>query len=331
MADRQTHTIAVLGANGRLSREVARAFHRAGWKVRAVTRSGESVLGPEIETIAADMMNEDDAVRATEGCEFIFNGLNPKYTRWHREVMPMARNVVNAAHRHDAVHIFPGNVYNFGSKLPETLDESTPPSGDHRKAAIRIEAEELFRRAAIELDVQTVVLRAGDYFGSDGRGSWFDLVIAANAASGKVTYPGSPDIVHGWAYLPDLAKAFVRLAENTNGLSKFECFHFEGHNVTGDEMHAAIERAMGRPMKKARLPWPVLRIGGTVWPMWREIWEVSYLWRRPHGMAGDKLEAVIGPLPTTPLDAAVARALDDMGIERPRHRHPARALPTMAA
>ena len=34
--------IAVLGANGRMSREVARAFHAAGWHVHAITRNGKS-------------------------------------------------------------------------------------------------------------------------------------------------------------------------------------------------------------------------------------------------------------------------------------------------
>ena len=324
-------TIAILGANGRLGRCAAEAFSKAGWNVRAVTRSGQGVFGDEVETVAADMLATEQAIRAVEGCDFIFNGLNPKYTDWHRHGMDLARNVMEAARTHGCVHLFPGNVYNYGSKIPEVVTPQAPYDGDHPKAAIRIEMEALFEDYARENNVQTMVLRAGDFYGGTGRGSWFDLLVAAKVAKGKVTLPGAIDRIHSWAYLPDLAAAFVQLAESADELEPFETFLFEGHQITGEEMHAAIEKACGRELKRGSLPLWILRAGGIVYPLWREIWEVSYLWRRPHRLQDKRLMQLAGPLPSTPLDTAIRQALSDLEIEcAPRRRHP-HAMASMAA
>lgn len=323
-------TIAILGANGRMGDAAARAFKAAGWQVRAVTRTGKSNI-PGIECLAADAMIEADLIRATEGCAFIFNGLNPIYTDWADKVMPMSRNVMAAAGRNRAVHLYPGNVYNFGTVLPGTLDEDTPQCGDHRKAALRMEAEALFARMAREHGVQTIILRAGDFFGGKGRGAWFDLAIASKFAGGKVVYPGPRDIVHAWSYLPDLARGFVALAEEAGSLNTFERFHFPGHNVTGAELHAAVERASGRKLKPAGFPWPVFAIGALFVPMWREILIMRYLWLRPHRLTGARLASVIGTVPHTPLDEAVFAALGELDL-LPRAANVRQgALPSLAA
>jgi hypothetical protein len=44
-------------------------------------------------------------------------------------------------------------------------------------------------------------------------------------------------------------------------------------------------------------------------PLPRELSEMHYLWREPHRVSGDKLEAAIGEIPHTPLDVAAARAI----------------------
>jgi hypothetical protein len=40
--------------------------------------------------------------------------------------------------------------------------------------------------------------------------------------------------------------------------------------------------------------------------------EVAYLWSEPHRIDGGELAAAIGEVPRTPLDVAVARALQDL-------------------
>ena len=175
--------------------------------------------------------------------------------------------------------------------------------------------EDLFQAEARAGHVRTFVLRAGDFFGGTGKGSWFDQVMGSKVAKGTYTAAGLVDIVHGWAYLPDLAKTFVALADKRDMLGSYEALHFAGHSVTDLQMKAAAERVVGRRLKLAQLPWWLLRAGAPFIPMWRALVSMSYLRFEPHRLVSGRLERIIGSVPHTALDQAVADALSDMGVE----------------
>ena len=52
------------------------------------------------------------------GATVVVHALNPVYTRWRQELMPMARQGMDLAQRLGATFMLPGNVYNFGSTMP---------------------------------------------------------------------------------------------------------------------------------------------------------------------------------------------------------------------
>ena len=307
--------IAILGAKGRLATMSTAAFHAAGYEIIAITRSGHAEgLPAGVEQRAADAMDRQSLIRATEGADLIFNGLNPPYPAWRKRVMPMGENVMAAARMHGAVHLFPGNVYNYGRAIPARVDDDTPFEATTGKGAVRIALERHFEEQAQRHGVRTIILRAGDFYGGTRPGSWFDLAIAARIDRGRFTYPGPMDVVHSWAYLPDLAASFVALAERRNELSVFEAFLFEGHALTGDELLRHCVSALGHNLTVAGVPWPLLRLGGLVVPMWREVCEMAYLWRVPHRIDGRKLDVLLERVPRTDPKIAVARALADTGI-----------------
>ncbi len=306
-------TIVILGANGRIGTAAAKAFHAAGYRVIAITRTGRADHLPgEIETRAADALDRDQLVVATKGAHIIFNGLNPPYHKWRQMAEPLARNVVAAAKANEATHLFPGNVYNYGRNIPPECDPLTPFFANTKKGRLRITMEDIFEAAASQHQVQTIILRAGDFYGGSVGGSWLDLVITAKLAKGIFTYPGPIDVPHAWAYLPDLAKAFVALAGKRKEFSNFETFTFAGHTMTGAEMMAHASVAVAGPLKRASLPWILVRAGGLVNPVWRELPEISYLWFRPHRLCGDKLALAVGALDATPPDKAVSKAIRDL-------------------
>jgi nucleoside-diphosphate-sugar epimerase len=310
-------TIAVLGANGRLSRTVAKAFLNAGYDVVAVTRTGKPL--PElsgVRNVAADASNAQSLIEATQGAEIIFNGLNPIYTEWAEKALPMARNVIAACRVHGALHMFPGNVYGYGSPMPVELREDTPMRPTTDKGRLRVEMKRMFEAEA-ERDggVQTIVLRAGDYFGGTGTGSWFDQASISKLSKGVFTAAGPADLVHEWAYLPDFAEAFVRLANVSDQLDRFENLNFPSHPITELQMKKAIETSIGKTLKLAHLPWWLLRVMGLVNPMMRALVEMSYLRFEPHRLVSSRLQSLIGDLPHTPLEKAVRQALIDQGVE----------------
>ena len=201
--------------------------------------------------------------------------------------------------------------------MPGVIDETTPMAPTTRKGDIRVEIEGRMQEAS-ERGMRTIILRAGDFFGS-GRGAWFDLVIAKQLARNEVTYPGPLDVVHEWAYVPDLAAAMVRLAEARERLGVFETFGFPGYAVTGRALVDAIANAMGREsrdLRIRRMQWWMIKALSPIFPLPRELSEIAYLWKVPHRIAGDKLKATIGEVPHTPFETAVKRALRELRVVR---------------
>lgn len=310
----------VLGANGRFGAAAVHAFAAAGWAVRAQVRRAPAEALPAGATAVTVALDDTTGLAAAAaGARVVVYAINPLYTQWPTQALPMFHHGVAVAQRLGAVFMLPGNVYNFGAGMPAVLSEHTPRRPTTRKGRIRVQMEDELRKGAERGALRSVVIRAGDFFGG-GSGSWFDLVITKSLRQGKLVYPGAPDLPHAWAYLPDLARAFVAAAARAEALPPFVDLPFAGHTLTGTELLDAIERAAvsvgvtsGR-LRRGGLPWPLMKLGGLLVPMLREIAEMSYLWHVPHALDGAALQRALGPLPVTPLDAAVREALLALGF-----------------
>jgi nucleoside-diphosphate-sugar epimerase len=321
-------TVLVLGAGGRFGQAAVHAFAQAGWHVLAQLRRAPATAWPANVTVLTVPLSDTDALAsAAAGASAVVYAVNPPYTAWDTQALPLFRLGLAVAHTLDATFMLPGNVYNFGSTLPAVLREDTPQRADHGKARIRITMETEMRDAAQhaarqDRGLRCVVIRAGDFFGC-GSGSWLDQVIVKDLARGLLAYPGPLGLQHAWAYLPDLANAFERVAAQPNA-SRFECLHFAGHNLTGQELLAAVDAAAAglgmRPAQGFRvggMPWGLIRAVGLVYPMWRELARMRYLWQQAHALAGDQLAARVALPPPTPLIAALHQSLLDLGLALP--------------
>jgi nucleoside-diphosphate-sugar epimerase len=322
-----SNTVLILGARGRFGDAAARAFAAAGWRVLAQMRPTAPAAAPPapsahpgITPLALPLAQTDALVAAARGARVLVHAVNPVYTRWQAEAMPALHQGVAVARRLGAHFMLPGNVYHYGSTLPPRLDEDTPAAPDTPQGLVRAEMEAAL---AAETAMHTTVIRAGDFFGH-GRGSWLDLVIAKSLATGRLVYPGPLDVPHAWAYLPDLARAFVAVAEaeGRECTPRFESLHFAGYAATGQEFLAALQTAAATigaapagPWRLGGFPWPLIRAGGLLVPMWREVARMRYLWSRPHALAGTRLAARIGAQATTstPLVDALSQSLRGLG------------------
>jgi hypothetical protein len=244
---------------------------------------------------------------------------NPPYTAWGRDLLPLAREAMDCAQLLGATLMLPGNVYVFGEGMAARLQEDSPQQPGTRKGRWRCAMEDELRQRATR-GLRSVVVRAGDFFGS-GSGSWLDLAIAKGIARGRLVYPGPLQVDHAWAYLPDLARAFVALAGRRECLNGSQSLHFAGHNLTGEALLGAIEQLAdeagqhpARGWRRAGLPWGSIRAGAWLVPMWRELAEMEYLWRVAHRLDGSRLQDLAGPLPSTPLLPALRESLCVLGL-----------------
>ena len=314
-------TVLILGARGRFGMAAARAFSESGWQVLGQIRPGTSARLPGVQCLSIALTDSAALAQAARGASVVVHALNPPYPQWEKQVPLLMDAAIGVAKTLDASLMFPGNVYNYGASMPAVLDEETPQRPSTRKGAIRVAAEQRL----VDSGVRSVVIRAGDFFGS-GRGSWFDLALAKDIQKGKMTYPGAMDIATSWAYLPDLARSFVALADksvqNPGSLPRHSSFCFAGHPLTGNDwaqlmQSAALEKgwlADGESLKIGRMPWWLIKSLSFAVPMFRELSEMQYLWHTPYALCGDKLAATIGTQLVTPLPQALRSALADLEI-----------------
>jgi nucleoside-diphosphate-sugar epimerase len=316
--------VLILGARGRFGAAAARAFAQGGWQVLAQARPGRALSAQRgVQWLESELHNPQALADAAAGCSVVVHALNPAYTKaaWSQQVPVFMRAAIEVATRLDALLMLPGNVYNYGSGMPPLLSEATPEQADTVKGRIRVAAEQQMARACESNGLQAVVIRAGDFFGS-GTGSWFDRMLVKDLAKGVLNYPGPMDVATPWAYLPDLARSFVQVAEQRARLARFERMQFAGYNLTGRQWQDALTEVAweqgwlpaGGGLKVKHLPWNIVSALGMVLPTWGSLAEMRYLWTTPHALDSTRLAAIAGPATSTPLVDAIRTSLADLGL-----------------
>lgn len=303
--------VTILGSNGHLGNAAMIAFRDAGWSVTGLGRSNRRpVAGTRFIAGNAD---EIDTVRAAiADADIVVHGLHLRYDQWgNGRAERQLQVVIDALGDSGKTLLFPGTIYNYRA-ADRTVAPGLRQSAEAPRGAIRIRLENMLKSASAAGRFQTLVLRAGDFFGPGNRAEWFEAAMLMHAAKGKLYHLADPDLRHSWAYLPDLGRAFVMLAENRATLAPFENFHFAGHWVSHGRMIAAIQAAAPRPLTPAPLPWWMLRAAGLVNPVMRDIYRMRYLWRNEMELVDPRLDTLLGPGFTTPFEDAVAATVTEL-------------------
>lgn len=297
--------VTVLGITGGVGRAVADAFLDHAHTVTALVRDPSRVVPrPGLTLVRGDARDDAALDEVLAGADVVFHGLNLPYPDWDPGMIDLTAMVIAAAERAGATLLFPGNVYGLGPDYARPLAEDAPKAPPSRKGALRNRLEQMLAESA----VPTVVLRAGDFFGADLPSSWMHHLTQSARTGGALSYPGALEVVHTWAFLPDLAETFVRLAERRAELAAHEVFHFAGHAVDGHTWAVAVAAALGDPGRPVRaFPWVWMQLARPFVPMVRELFEMRYLWDEPVRMDERKLRAVLDEVPHTPFDEAVRR------------------------
>ncbi|RYF42709.1 MAG: NAD-dependent epimerase/dehydratase family protein [Comamonadaceae bacterium] len=324
----QQQTVLILGARGRFGSAAATAFAAAGWKVLAQRRSlgrpgaPAADANPAIRWLDVDVHDTAALTVQARRAAVVVHAMNPVYTdaAWRREAPAQMQAAIAISKALGALLMFPGNVYNFGATMPGVLREDTPQHPSTPKGQVRVAVEQQLRDAA-QQGLHSVVVRAGDFFGS-GTGSLFDRVLVPKLARGRMGYPAGLQVRTAWAFVPDLACTFVQLAQRRGQLQGAQVLHFRGHHLTGQDWLDALAPvagargwlAPGASLSVNPLPWLLIRALGLVIPTWASLVQTRYIWNTPHALDNGRLQALIGAEPHTPLALAAQQALADLGM-----------------
>lgn len=303
--------VTVLGSNGHLGNAAMIAFQATGWDVTGLGRSNRrAVAGTRFIQGDADDLAVVRAAIAE--ADVVVHGLHLRYDRWgNGRAEAQLQVVLDAMKGTGKTLLFPGTIYNYRASDrvigPQLRQEAEAPRG-----AIRIQLERMLAEAARKGGFQVIILRAGDFYGPGNRAEWFEAAMLMDHAKGRVYHLGDLDMRHSWAYLPDLGRAFVALAEHRASVEAFANFHFPGHWVSHRQLMAAIARGAPRPLTPTPLTWWMLRAIGLVNPVMRDIYRMRYLWLNEMELVDTRLDALLGPGFATPFDQAVAATVDEL-------------------
>jgi len=299
-------TALVMGITGGFGSHVADALLKDGWQVRAMMRDTAKLPTrfKAVEAVAGDAANVQDVQTAAEGADLIVYGINAPYPKWEGTVVPMLDVTASVAEQNGITVLFPGNVYFLNPKDGSEFDESAPINPPTRKGELRAEMEARLKTAASN-GAKVIILRCGDFIGTNAQ-SWLQHLVKPSGSGYALQAAGDPGLVHTYAYLPDVARAAVKLVANVNEYAKFNVFHFKGYRVNFHDIARAIEAATGRPVKLGRFPWWALRLVSPFAPLLRSLIEMRYLWQSEVNLSDNKLESYLGaPVQITPLGDAL--------------------------
>ncbi|MFN3209502.1 MAG: epimerase [Roseovarius sp.] len=278
-------TVLVLGATGRFGRHAADAFWNAGWTVRLFDRT------------------QDDLVTQAMGADVIVAAWNPPFHQWTAQLPRLHARVREAARASGAAVLLPGNIHVYDPDTPAPWSEGTPHSPRTSLGRLRARIEQEYR----DSDVQTILLRAGDFMDTEASDGWFDRVLMSRLRHGRLVYPGDTATVHSWAYLPDLARAAEQLARRKPELDRFEEVVFPGYAMTAQQIADLLSRISGRTVTARRMAWLPLYLSAPVWPLARGLIALRGQWDVTCDLQSDRLAELCPEYRDTPVEEAVSR------------------------
>lgn len=283
--------VLVMGVNGTFGRHTAKALMGKGFEVRAFMRDPQKVPSElsSLEVIQGDVLDVESIKRACLGIDVIVYGINPANYDWDNKAIPYLDHVITVAEENEIAVVFPGNVYVFNPKDGSNFDESAMQNPATSKGRIRKVMEEHLQAAATR-GLKVIILRMGNFIAPDSKSSWLPLLIKANKGGYSLECPSNSRSVRvNWAYVPDAARVVVQLISKLEALPNFNVFHFEGFNVSSDDLASSIRKISGKKVNTKAFPWWFFRLGSPFSKLFKGLVEMRYLWNQEVSMKDTKL------------------------------------------
>lgn len=296
----------IVGA-GPVGTALARRLSGAGESVRVITRSGRDFGIAGVEPVAVDASDAEALTAAVRGGEVLYNCANPgAYPAWEREWPPLAAAILTAAERSGTVLVTASNLYGYG-RVSGPMTRSTPLNPCDHKGELRVRMWQEALAAHQAGRVRVAEARSSDYFGptlpiSSGLvARYADATLRGRTAQ----VFADPDQAHTWTAIEDVAATLAVLGRDERAWgSAWITPSNPARSVR--QVLAELHESCGLPPPRLRqTPRVMLRAGGLVVPLLREVTGVLYQFDAPFLADGAETTDVLGVRPT-PWERVVA-------------------------
>ncbi|WP_298327385.1 NAD-dependent epimerase/dehydratase family protein [Asticcacaulis sp.] len=269
-------------------------------------RSRPKDLPPGVDFMASDVLDAAAVQAVTRDATHIVITIGFEYsTAVWRQSWPVAMtNLLNAARETGAKTLFFDNLYMYGPQ-DGPISETTPYARWGGKPAVRRAISEQWQMASAKGEVVMSALRVPDFYGPGVSNSHLGDLVFGRLAQGKpAQMVASPDMLHDFAYIPDVARAMALLldlpvAEYGQG------WHMPSAPTrTLRQLIALGAEALGQPARIQAIPQSLLPVLGLVTPFMRELHDMRFLFDRPYHIDGRKLTQRFG-FEITPFEVGI--------------------------
>jgi nucleoside-diphosphate-sugar epimerase len=287
--------ITILGAGGTIGNQLLKLLAAKNQPIRLVSRDPSATVGTT-ETLAADLTDKEQTIRAVAGASIVYLLVGLKYDHkvW-QEVWPrVMANTIEACKRAQARLLFFDNVYMYG-RVSGAMTEESPFNPCSKKGEVRA------RIATTLIDewksgaLVAMIARSADFYGPDTRNGVPNLLVFEPfARKRRASWLVNDSVPHSFTYTPDAAQSLVQLAERATAWNQTWHVPAAPNPLTGQEFVALAAKEFGVAPRYRVLSRPMLRLAGLFDPLVAESYEMLYQSDSPYLFDSSKFAREFG-------------------------------------
>jgi nucleoside-diphosphate-sugar epimerase len=289
----------ILGANGIISTELAKALTHYTGKIRLVSRAPRKVNDSD-EIFTADFTDAEQTLDAVAGSEVVYltAGLHYSSKVWQEQWPVIMHNVIEACKKHNSKLVFFDNVYLYG-KVNGWMTEATPANPCSKKGVVRKLIAGMLMNEIAQGHITAMIVRAADFYGPNTPLSFATVMIFDNLAKGKkAQWMLNDSVKHSLTYTPDAGKATALLGNTASAYNQVWHLPTDKNALNGKQLIALVAKEFGVPPKHMTFPRWMLQLVALFNPIVKESIEMLYQSESDYLFDSSKFDAAF-TFPTT--------------------------------
>ncbi len=293
--------ITILGANGIISTELAKALHQLNTPIRLVSRNPK-IVNQGDELFKANLLNAEECKSAVKGSDLVFLTVGLPYNLkvWQKDWPILIENVVKACQFHHVKLVFFDNVYLYG-KVSGEMTENTKVNPSSKKGEVRAKVVEFLEK---EMGNGQLIGRSADFIGHTDLSFLSEMVFKRLAVGKEAQWMLNPDTLHTFTYVKDAGKALALLGNTPEAFGQAWHLPSDSKYITGRELVEIATNSLHLKNKISSIPKWMLSALGLFIPPIKENMEMLYQMENPYLFNSSKFENKFD-LKATPIRQAV--------------------------
>lgn len=303
----------VIGASGGMGYALVMELVRRGIEVVAFARGKErlgELFGNEekVTILSGDAWEKKQVSLAAKGVDVIFHALNLPYEEWQEKLLPITKNIIEAAEENDAKLAVVDNIYAYGKSGGVRLKEDMEKKPHTKKGKIRKDMGEMIQQAAIP----ALICHFPDFYGPNATNTYIHFTLEQLLQKKKGGYVGPKDIEREFIFTKDGARVMVELALRDDAYG--QSWNIPAvSTITGRDFEKVIKEQLGKEKQLYYITKPMFALYALVAGKgMREAVEMQYINAEPTILSREKLTRFLGEWNSTPYEKGIEETIGYM-------------------